>query len=50
MITLHFACGHTQDYDPCTTSESAPICTQCGERRVRHVEAPKPTFTGVTHG
>ena len=45
MITLTFACGHTQAYE-----DGAAICRVCGERRVSQAKAPPPRFRGVCVG
>jgi len=47
MITVSFACGHRIAYDD--KVESSPIC-QCGETRVRRVDAPAPRFAGFCSG
>jgi len=49
MITVKLACGHGDiQLDP--TSENRPTCPTCGERRVRHVVAPPPRFSGLARG
>lgn len=48
-ITIRLACGHAA----LTVSEEidiAPVCPECGERRVRHVTARAPRFRGVCQG
>ena len=47
-IRLEFACGHTQPHAP--ESDVVAICVTCGERRVRHVQAPAPRFRGLVKG
>ena len=41
MITVTFACGHSQQVNENVTE--APMC-RCGERRVSRVKAPAPRF------
>jgi len=49
MITAKLACGHGDiQIDP--GSENRPVCPMCGERRVRHVIAPPPKFSGLAKG
>lgn len=47
-ITIRFACGHGFSLEP--TSDVAPVCPTCGERRVSRVDAPAPRFTGWVTG
>ena len=47
MITIFYRCGHRQVVGP---DHDAPICPQCGERRVGQVSAPPPRFRGVATG
>ena len=42
MITVTFVCGHRQAV--AETVKDPPCCRECGERRVRNVQAPKPRF------
>lgn len=45
-MTLRFACGHAVSGADITTAQ----CQTCGERRVSHVQAPPPRFTGLVLG
>lgn len=47
MITVRFACGHAESVD--VKVVDTPVCW-CGERRVSHVDAPRPRFRGVAQG
>jgi predicted RNA-binding Zn-ribbon protein involved in translation (DUF1610 family) len=48
MIRVTFACGHVlADVD---ASQDAPVCPECGERRIVRVNAPQPKFRGVATG
>ena len=49
MITLRFACRHRITFTD-TDQPSAPVCPTCGERRVSHVTAPAPRFSGMAGG
>lgn len=42
-MTIRFACGHEQPF--ARMVKDAPVCQQCGERRVVKVDAPPPRFT-----
>jgi len=42
MIRVTFACGHRVDVSEGV--KEPPCCKVCGERQVRQVVAPKPTF------
>lgn len=46
-IRLGFACGHALTI---SESDQAPVCEQCGERRVSRVTARAPKFRGVCQG
>jgi predicted RNA-binding Zn-ribbon protein involved in translation (DUF1610 family) len=48
MIPITFACGHRLDWND---GDPAPVCPECGDRRIARVVAPAPRITGVvTHG
>lgn len=42
-MTIKFACGHEMTLP--RDVKDAPVCSQCGERRVTRCDAPKPRFT-----
>lgn len=42
MIRVSFVCGHRLTVGD--TVKDPPCCRECGERRVRDVNAPKPRF------
>lgn len=48
MITVVFACGHTQRLGD--EFDQAPRCGDCGERRVSRTKARAPKFTGAVMG
>lgn len=47
-ITVTFACGHAVTVE--NDVKDAPVCPQCGQRRVSKVKAPAPRFTGSCSG
>lgn len=42
-MTVTFACGHRQPI--ARDIKDVPVCAQCGEHRIRMVDAPKPRIT-----
>ncbi len=49
-ITVRFACDHSQPVARVDTGTAPPICRVCGERRIRHVDAPPPNVRGRCTG
>lgn len=47
-IHVTFRCGHEQAMGP--NLPSAPTCQTCGERQIRRVKAPPPSFRGTVRG
>lgn len=46
MITIRFACGH----QVASAGTEPPRCSECGETRIAHVDAPAPVFRGAVSG
>lgn len=42
-MTVTFACGHKQTVS--VDVKDPPVCAECQETRIRHVDAPKPRIT-----
>lgn len=47
-MVIRFACGHLAKVSP--TIQDAPVCPECGERRIARVSAPPPSIRGVCSG
>lgn len=47
MTTITFACGH---HTTIGDNPSGPPVCACGERRIQHVKARPPRFTGACSG
>lgn len=47
-MTVTFRCGHTARFERDVTD--APVCAECGERRISRVQAPPPRITGAARG
>ena len=46
MMTIFFVCGHRLQ----GSFNDPPKCAECGETRIRSVQAPAPRFTGAALG
>jgi hypothetical protein len=42
-MSVTFACGHKATFS--SDVKEPPVCQVCGERRITHVDAPKPRIT-----